>query len=206
MTNEKLYEIFGDISDKYIREAREYRKPSRSGWRQWGAVAACLCIVLAGALLLQPGGAGDTPQIISRYKGASGGKYPLPVPGEYFCVAEVNAAREHYAGKNVRYLLSLAMFKAGGERLSDEEERAEYQRLAELGYELYEIENWHYQGKLEKYFFPVVVGLFSEEDLADFQLNPAYGYTFYFEVNGDGKPVSIEGCDAITDFYSHIKG
>ncbi|MGI6029280.1 MAG: hypothetical protein ACOX81_07710 [Candidatus Heteroscillospira sp.] len=47
MTNEKLYEVLGDISDRHIKEARaERKKPARTGWR---AIAACFLIAVIGA-------------------------------------------------------------------------------------------------------------------------------------------------------------
>jgi len=48
MTNEKLYEILGDINEKHVEEARGYRKIKKPVWLKWGAMAACLCLVLAG--------------------------------------------------------------------------------------------------------------------------------------------------------------
>ena len=47
MTNEKLYEVLGDINEKHINEARAYHKAKKPGWVKWGAMAACLCLVVA---------------------------------------------------------------------------------------------------------------------------------------------------------------
>lgn len=55
MTKEKLYEILGDISEKKIKEAGDYRKAPRPAWRGWCAVAACLCLVAVGVLVLRNG-------------------------------------------------------------------------------------------------------------------------------------------------------
>lgn len=55
MTNEKLYELLGDVNEKQIREAGEYRKARRIGWRGWCAAAACLCLVVVGTLMLRNG-------------------------------------------------------------------------------------------------------------------------------------------------------
>lgn len=49
MTAEKFYEIFGDINERYIAEARNPAK--RKLIRVWGSMAACLCILLAGLLM-----------------------------------------------------------------------------------------------------------------------------------------------------------
>ena len=52
MTNEKLYEVLGDISEKHINEAKAYHKAKKPGWVKWGAMAACLCLIAAGAFTL----------------------------------------------------------------------------------------------------------------------------------------------------------
>ena len=46
MTNEKLYEVLGDINEKYVSEARAYHKAKKPVWLKWGAVAACLCLMI----------------------------------------------------------------------------------------------------------------------------------------------------------------
>ncbi|OUO27439.1 hypothetical protein B5F88_18970, partial [Flavonifractor sp. An306] len=46
MTNEKLYEVLGDINEKHISEARAYHKAKKPGWVKWGTMAACLCFVI----------------------------------------------------------------------------------------------------------------------------------------------------------------
>lgn len=54
MTSEKLYEAIGDINDKHIKEAKQVRKAKQPIWFKWGAMAACLCLVVVGlAILLQ---------------------------------------------------------------------------------------------------------------------------------------------------------
>lgn len=45
MTNYELYEILGDIDERRVKEAREYRKPKKTIWLKWGPLAACLCLV-----------------------------------------------------------------------------------------------------------------------------------------------------------------
>ena len=52
MTNEKLYEAIGDISDKKIKEAKQVRKAKQPIWLKWGAMAACLCLVISSVTLL----------------------------------------------------------------------------------------------------------------------------------------------------------
>ena len=46
MTNEKLYEVLGDINEKYVSEARVYQKAKKSIWVKWGAIVACLCLMI----------------------------------------------------------------------------------------------------------------------------------------------------------------
>lgn len=52
MTNEKLYEAIGDISDKKIKEAKRVRKVKQPIWLKWGAMAACLCLLAIGGFLI----------------------------------------------------------------------------------------------------------------------------------------------------------
>ena len=46
MTNEKLYEVLGDINEKYVSEARAYQKAKKPVWAKWGVIAACLCLMI----------------------------------------------------------------------------------------------------------------------------------------------------------------
>lgn len=52
MTNEKLYEILGDINEKHVYEARAYHKAKKPIWAKWGAIAACLVLVCVVAIPL----------------------------------------------------------------------------------------------------------------------------------------------------------
>lgn len=52
MTNEKLYEVLGDINEKYVSDARAYQKAKKPGWVKWGAIAACLVLVCVAAIPL----------------------------------------------------------------------------------------------------------------------------------------------------------
>ena len=52
MTNEKLYEVLGNINEKYVSEARAYQKAKKSIWAKWGAIAACLVLVCVVAIPL----------------------------------------------------------------------------------------------------------------------------------------------------------
>ena len=61
MTSEKLYEVLGYINEKHINEARTYHKAKKPGWVKWGAMAACLCLIAAGAFTLSHFIGNDTP-------------------------------------------------------------------------------------------------------------------------------------------------
>lgn len=61
MTNETLYEVLGGISERHVDEARAYHKAKKPGWIKWGTMAACLCLILAGALTLPHLMGNDTP-------------------------------------------------------------------------------------------------------------------------------------------------
>ena len=50
MTNEKLYEMIGDISDRHIKEAKQISKAKQVLWIKWSFVAACLCFVVSLAI------------------------------------------------------------------------------------------------------------------------------------------------------------
>ena len=52
MTNEKLYEVLGDINEKHVYEARAYHKAKKPIWAKWGAIAACLVLVCVVAIPL----------------------------------------------------------------------------------------------------------------------------------------------------------
>lgn len=51
MTTEELYEILGDIDERCVKEAREYRTSKKRIWRKWGAIAACSCLLVVGAVV-----------------------------------------------------------------------------------------------------------------------------------------------------------
>jgi hypothetical protein len=50
MTNEKLYEAICDINDNKILEAKKVKKVKQTIWFKWGAVAACLCLVVVSII------------------------------------------------------------------------------------------------------------------------------------------------------------
>lgn len=53
MKEEKLFETIADIDEKYVAEAREKAKQVKTyPWMKWAAMAACLCIVAVGILVI----------------------------------------------------------------------------------------------------------------------------------------------------------
>lgn len=51
MTREELFEVMEDIDERFVKEAKEPRaKRKTPGWLKWGALAACLCLVVITAL------------------------------------------------------------------------------------------------------------------------------------------------------------
>lgn len=212
MRKNRISETIGNINQKYVNEATAYtgevKAVRRPVWMKWGAVAACLCLIVA-AMVAVPNLFGDNAikdeTIISGFKSGSlvDASYATPVPGEYFCFIEVNEARKEYAGKDVSFLLSFDVFNRDGEQMSIEELGEEYQRLSDLGYKLYYVEDhWTYYGDNQKEYSPVVVGLFTEDELTNFKASEQYGYAFHFETNGDGSSVSIDEENVVTNFNS----
>ena len=212
MRKNRISETIGNINQKYVNEATAYtgevKVVRRPVWMKWGAVAACLCLIVA-AMVAVPNLFGDNAikdeTIISGFKSGSlvDACYATPVPGEYFCFIEVNEARKEYDGKDVSFLLSFDVFNRDGEQMSIEELGEEYQRLSDLGYKLYYVEDhWTYYGDNQKEYSPVVVGLFTEDELTNFKASEQYGYAFHFETNGDGSSVSIDEENVVTNFNS----
>lgn len=212
MRKNRISETIGNINQKYVDEATAYtgevKAVRRPVWMKWGAVTACLCLIVA-AMVAVPNLFGDNAikdgSIISDFKMNStvDTSYATPVPGEYFCFIEVNEARKEYAGKDVSFLLSFDVFNSDGEQMSIEELNEEYQRLSDLGYKLYYVEDhWTYYGDNQKEYSPVVVGLFTEDELTNFKASEQYGYAFHFETNGDGSSVSVDEKDVVTNFNS----
>lgn len=67
MNTNTFSDAMGEINEKYINEVFNFKKRSRkSYWIKWGAVAACLCLILSGIFPLfnQPGG---SPFVLTAY-------------------------------------------------------------------------------------------------------------------------------------------
>lgn len=205
MRSIELYTAFHAIDDDILeRSETAAGGRKKNGWLRWGALAACLLLIIGRFFMSPPTHNGSI--IISKYSASSSGSYATPSPGTVAFTSEVRAAREKYDGKNVTFLLSFDIFKDNGEQiveLSEEEQIEEYQRLVSLGYELYTAECWTYQGKDQKRYYTTVVGYFTESDLSLFRCHPEYGYMFRFVTNGDGSSISVDETDVITNFSTN---
>lgn len=51
MKEQRLLKAMGKVDEKYIEEASPVQQTKRPGWLKWGAIAACLCLVVVGAVL-----------------------------------------------------------------------------------------------------------------------------------------------------------
>lgn len=229
MRKNRISESLGNINQKYVDEATTYTGETKAARRhifmKWGAVAACLCLiataVVARPLILKDNmGNADTSEVSTGIDNnvpsvkehgtiiadfISGGMddaiYPVPDPGQYFCCIEVNEARREYAGKDVSFLLGFNVHNGSGEPMSIEDLSEEYQRLSDLGYRLYYVEDhWTYYGNNQKEYIPVVVGLFTDEELSNFKASEQYGYVFDFVVNGDSSPISVDEENVVTNW------
>ena len=70
MTNEKLYEVLGDINENYVKEARADYKAKKPGWAKWGSVAACFAVIaVLGISVFQRGLFGNKTDIATLKNG-----------------------------------------------------------------------------------------------------------------------------------------
>lgn len=205
MKKEELSLLLGDIRDDFVAQAHEPVRPRRAApaRRRWSA-AACLCLVTAAVLLaahylpLKEYKDGDTnyspSQPATDYQVDGEASYKAPDPGEYFCFVEVNAARAHYAGQEVRFLLTFDLFE-DGHQITGTPIWQEVSRLKDLGYDL---RFTPYIGADGNRTTSIVVGLFTEEQIQNFPANPTYGYAFRFPTHGDGTPIQLDEPNLIT--------
>ena len=152
-----------------------------------------IAVVIAGALMAWLLTRGGSSVVITRCDGGANAAYcyTAPDPGEYYCFIEVNTARQEYAGEDVLFLLAVDVFDASGNELTGEELDEEYQRLAALGYQLYQTTHVAYIENGEAVRQPVTVGMFTEEQLSDFDADSDNGYVFRFVSNADGSLFSV---------------
>lgn len=100
-----------------------------------------------------------------------------PCPGDCWIGMYLSPSSPHYDDPNALYWVSIIIHGEGGKQLMyGDEKRAEAQRLADLGYEIY-IKELHWIGYWgEDKYYTAVCGLFTREHLETFQASPDYGY------------------------------
>ena len=61
MKNDRILDAVGGINEEAVRDAKEYKKAKPKAWVKWGAMAACLCLVIGIAIpVLHHKGGPDT--------------------------------------------------------------------------------------------------------------------------------------------------
>ena len=56
MNSKKFSDAMSELDTKYVDEALNYKKKSKKPiWVKWGAVAACLCLVVAAISVVRAG-------------------------------------------------------------------------------------------------------------------------------------------------------
>ena len=53
MRGREMLDTIEHLNPAYIEAAAEKPKAKKAGWRKWGAMAACLCLVIAGIAVHQ---------------------------------------------------------------------------------------------------------------------------------------------------------
>ena len=128
MKKEKLYETIGDINENYVKEAHETVKKSRPGWLRWGAMAACLALVVMVATVAMPTmfNNTDTPSTVgTEYKYESGYFYHIDEGAFSAYVGGKVIAEEKLSGKIDDVSVTAGWKNAAGEWLSNEKLRGE---------------------------------------------------------------------------------
>ena len=110
MTNENILDAIGGINENVVQDAKAYKRPKSKRWFRWGAMAACLCLVVGIAIP------------ILHHKGGIDHQDPLQdtaafeLNGKFYEVVETPEVLEKYglpskitedvAGDHVAYLKS----------------------------------------------------------------------------------------------------
>lgn len=202
MTQDYLLDAINEISDQYVEEAIAFQKKrNKPLWIGIPIVAACLLLffIIAPSTLLTQ----NDRRIITHFRSSDNpfveikAGYVAPNPGEIGYEINVNVARKNLKDKDVAYLLTFDLFSTSAHLLTEMQKEKEYERLTGLGYELFKTEYWTYYGVREMKYIPIIVGLFTEEQLINFPVNPQYGYFFRFVNNGDSSPLNFDVENAV---------
>ena len=201
-------DLYGDISlldgELIERAAPRRRKRGKKILISIVSVAACLCLILTSVLLLNRPKSDKNYTIINSYRintgdnSSSSSCYAAPGPGKTVITSELLEAIEKYRdNEDVRYFIRISINygdSPGGSKqnMTDAERLADYERLNRLGYDLYETEVWTFRGKGEHYWFKVVMGLLTKEQILNFSTDERYGYFLDFCESADGTPPDLE--------------
>ena len=119
--------------------------------------------------------------------------YMIPSPGSCLYFMEVRKAMMEYSGTGTMLFPAIDIFPAEGQSEATKEEiQAEAERLSALGYRIGYSKAWTYKGQGEKVPYTFLSGLFTVEELENFNANSDYGYAFRFTHNGDGSAVKAD--------------
>ena len=128
MKKEKLYETIGDINENYINAAHMTAQKDRPGWHRWGALAACLALVVMVATVAMPAmfNNAETPSTVgteSKYE--SGYFYYIDEGAFSAYVGGKVIAEEKLGGKIDDVSVTAGWRNEAGEWLSNENLRGE---------------------------------------------------------------------------------
>lgn len=131
--------------------------------------------------------AGFSGKIIDRYLGENemATCYAAPQNGTWTIEQPLQDMLDRFAGEDVRFLVAFDLF-AEETRIdpADDAYAREAERLAAAGYDLRILPQESAAGETMR-----VCGLFTAEQLEQFDAAGAYGYDFYFPKNADGTPL-----------------
>ena len=191
--------ILGDINEKYVAQAHAPRRAVGRTPIRWLAAAACLCLALGVGFWAAKSLKTTPVPIITHYESDDfGSQYQFlpPAAGKTLFYAGVENALTQY-GRQAKYLLAMDVFR-DGEMLYVNDLGGEFRRLGALGYDL-RIANVEEQDGDEIIVHHIVVGLFTEEQLRNFDADPRYGYVFCFPASLDGAALSLSDLGFDTD-------
>ena len=110
MTNENILDAIGGINENAVQDAKAYKRPKSKRWFRWGAMAACLCLVVGIAIPILHHKGGIDHQDPLQYTAA------FELNGKFYEVVETPEVLEKYglpskitedvAGDHVAYLKS----------------------------------------------------------------------------------------------------
>lgn len=220
---------YNQIAEELFERREVYnaaKKRKQKLVKRTAAALSCVCIAVLAAVVFSQNIASDTAGsknsnangsavsedgnktsaelktvTVTEYKsgGDSSTDYRAPENGDYYCYMDVEAAREHYRNKDAVFVLAIDIF-SDEDAATEEQKKAEYKRLEELGYTFYEIESFTYEGKGIKVPETVLLVQLTDGQLEAFEPSPEYGYAFRFVHNGDGSDIDFDKAEKVNGF------